>query len=382
MWFFIRIGIFFSAIGKKTNGRNKIMGFNRSFKIGSKGVGAGWPTFLIAEIGRNHNADMELAKKMITAAANSGADAVKFQSFKAEELLIKELPKVTHIKETSKQTKTAYESTEEVELKPEDHKIVQEFAMSRGIEFFSTPEDHSMVALLDNLKVPVFKIASLDIVYLDLIQSVAETGRPIILSTGMSYLGEIEKALLTLEKHGVENVVILHCTSNYPPRFEDVNLRAIPTLARCFDVPVGYSDHTLGIGVSIAAVALGACVIERHFTLDKNLPGPDQRLSLLPGEFRQMAEEIRCIEKAMGSAIKMPAQSEMEMRRLHRRRLVASHDLESGSILNRKDIACKCSEHGLEPEFLEFLIGRKIVNGMVKDTPFSLSDVCFDEEDE
>lgn len=354
------------------------MEFNRKFQIGEKMVGDGCPTYLIAEIGRNHNGDMDLAQKMIDAAIESGADAVKFQSFRAEELLIKGLPKVSHIQETSDAQKSAYEATEEVELKLDQHRLLQGYAAQNGITFFSTPEDHNMVELLDELNVPAFKIASLDIVYFDLIEAVASKGRPVILSTGMSYLGEIEKALLVLEKKEIKDVVLLHCTSNYPPQYEDINLRAMNTLSHCFNVPVGYSDHTLGVGVSIAAVALGACVIERHFTLDKELPGPDQRLSMLPHEFKLMADEIRNIEKALGNSTKQPVAAEMEMRRLHRRRLIATRDLQSGAHLTRGDIACKCSEFGLEPELLSFLIGKKLRRKLIKDVPFTFDDVCSD----
>ncbi|MBI9079233.1 MAG: N-acetylneuraminate synthase family protein [Pseudodesulfovibrio sp.] len=347
------------------------MAFNNAFKIGKRKVGIGCPVYLIAEIGRNHNADMNLAKAMVDAALDAGADAVKFQSFKAETLLIKELPKVSHIQETSSETKSAYESTREVELLPENHAMLKEYVVGKGGTFLSTPEDHSMVKLLNDLDIPVFKIASLDIVYLDLVEAIAATGKPIILSTGMSTLGEVEKALNILEKKGVKDVVVLHCTSNYPPRYEDVNLNAMQTIARAFDVPVGYSDHTPSIGVSIAAVALGACVIERHFTSDKTLPGPDQRLSLTPFEFKQMAEEIRSVERALGSTVKRPVEAEMEMRRLHRRRLVAAGDLKEGQIIKREDIACKCSEFGLDPEYIPFLVGRKASRDIPADAPLN-----------
>jgi len=348
------------------------MKFNDTFEIAGRRVGRGCPAFLIAEIGRNHNADMDLAKEMIDAALEAGADAVKFQSFTAEGLLIRELPKVSHIQETSGDTVSAYESTREVELKPDMHVELRDYTRDKGGIFFSTPEDHTMVKLLIDLDVPVFKIASLDIPYLDLITAVAASGKPVILSTGMSYIGEVEKALRTLHEHGVRDVAVLHCTSNYPPRYSDVNLQAMATIERAFDVPVGYSDHTPGIGVSIAAAAHGACVIERHFTLDKNLPGPDQRLSLTPPEFRQMAKEIRNVEQALGTAVKAPVASEMAMRRLHRRRLVAARDIPAGTVLERSDIACKCSEHGAEPEYLDALIGTRLLEGAVKDAPLTL----------
>jgi len=347
--------------------------FNKKFAIENKMIGLGCPVYFVAEIGRNHNADIELAKSMIDKAGESGADAVKFQSFRASELLIKELPKVSHIKDTSDEQKTAFESTEAVELNLTDHVIIKKYAEEKNLTFFSTPEDHNMVKLLKELKIPVYKIASLDIVYLDLIEAIAEANRPIFLSTGMSYLGEIEKALLLLEKKGINNVILLHCTSNYPPKYEDIHLNAIKTLKRCFDIPVGYSDHSLGIGVSIAAVSLGACLIERHFTIDKQLPGPDQCLSLISDEYSQMVKEIRNVEKALGSSVKKPVSSEMEMRRLHRRRLVAAEDIKQGTQLKRDDIACKCSEYGLDPEYLSFLIGRNLKKSIKKDSPFLFS---------
>ena len=348
------------------------MKFNDTFEIAGRRVGRGCPAFFIAEIGRNHNADMNLAKEMIDAALKAGADAVKFQSFTAEGLLIRELPKVSHIQETSGDTVSAYESTREVELKPDMHVELRDYTRDKGGIFFSTPEDHTMVELLNGLDVPVYKIASLDIPYLDLIAAIADSGKPVILSTGMSYIGEVEKALRTLHERGVRDVAVLHCTSNYPPKYADVNLRAMDTIGRAFDVPVGYSDHTPGIGVSIAAAARGACVIERHFTLDKNLPGPDQRLSLTPPEFRQMAEEIRNVEAALGSSAKAPVESEMEMRRLHRRRLVAAADIPAGTVLERGHIACKCSEHGAEPELLDALIGTRLPEAVVKDAPLTM----------
>lgn len=353
------------------------MAFNQKFMIGDREVGVGCPALLIAEVGRNHNGDMQLGRDSIAAAKEAGADVVKFQSFQASELLVKELPKVSHVAATSADSKSAYEATEEVELSPEHHQTLWDFAREQGIKFMSTPEDHSRVAILDKLGVPAFKIASLDIVYLDLIEAIAATGRPVIISTGMSYLGEVEKALGVIEKAGIQDVVVLHCTSNYPPRNQDVNLRAMQTLAAAFEVPVGYSDHTQGIGVSIAAAALGACVIERHFTLDKNLPGPDHRISLTPGEFGLMAREIRAVEAALGSTAKRPVQAEMEMRRLHRRRLVAARPISAGQTLQREDIACKCSADGLEPEMLGLLVGGKLKQDMAVDQPFSLAAVAL-----
>lgn len=348
------------------------MGFKNSIEIAGRNIGQEAPCYLIAEIGRNHNGDIGLAKQSIEAAVRAGADAVKFQSFRAEKLLIRNLESVSHVAETLGAEKSIYEATKEVELAEAAHIKLQAHAKSLGATFLSTPEDHDMVELLQKIDIPAFKIASLDIVYLDLVEAIAKTGKPIILSTGMSFLSEIEQALETLRKVGVEEAALLHCTSNYPPRNEDVNLRAMETLKKAFGVPVGYSDHTLGIGVSVAAAALGACIIERHFTLDKTLPGPDHRISLTEPEFAQMANEIRTVEAALGATAKRPCEAEMEMRRLHRRRLVAASTLEAGSILKREDIACKCSAEGLEPSEIQTITGKQLKADMNIDQPFSI----------
>lgn len=351
------------------------MSFKPAFDVAGRAIGTGQPAFLIAEIGRNHNGDIELGKRTITAAARAGADAVKFQSLRASELLVRDLPKVSHVAETSGADKTIYQMTEEVEMSRAMHEELQAHARSEGILFFSTPEDPGMVTLLDDIDVPLFKMASLDIVFLDLVEAVAATGRPVILSTGMATLGEIEGALAILRDKGVDRVILLHCTSNYPPRIEDVNLRAMDTLAQAFQVPVGYSDHTMGTHVSLAAVARGACVIERHFTLDRDLPGPDHRISLMPEEFALMAGQIRDIEVALGSPVKGPVAAEAEMRRLHRRRLVANRDLPAGHRLERADIGVKCSADGLEPSELAALIGRPLTTALTADQPLTRATV-------
>lgn len=350
------------------------MPFNDSFTVDGKTIGTGQSVYLIAEIGRNHNGDLELAKKSIDAAVKAGADAVKLQSLQAKHLLRKELTSVAHVAQASG-GKSIYELTCEVELSEEVHRRLSDYARSKGITFFSTPEDHEMVALLERIDVPLYKIASLDIVYLDLIEAIAATGKPVILSTGMAYLSEIERALTTLEKQGVTNVALLQCTSNYPPLDEDINLNVIPALRHAFGVPVGFSDHSFGIGASIASVALGACVIERHFTLDHKLAGVDHHISLNPEQFRQMADEVRTVEKALGSPVKRPVPAEAEMRRLHRRRLVAARPIRIGKTFERDDVACKCSEEGFEPEYLSFVIGRKAKVAFNEDDPINFENV-------
>ncbi len=346
------------------------MSFNPQFDIAGRPVGRDCPTYLIAEIGRNHNGDPGLAKEMIDAAVDAGADAVKFQSFKADNLVRKDLKGVVHVNETG-EGKTLYELTLDAELKPEWHADLMAHATARGVHFFSTPEDLEMVDLLGGLNVPVYKVASLDIRYKDLIGAIADQKKPVIISTGMAYLSEVEAALQTLSSHGVTDVVVLQCTSNYPPRDEDVNLRAMNTLARAFDVPVGFSDHTMGIGASIASVALGACVIERHFTMDREMPGTDHRISLNPAEFAQMVKEVRSVEKALGSTAKAPCEAEMGMRAVVRRRLVAARSISAGQVIEKADIAVKCSEDGYEAEMVENVVGLKAKMDLVEDNPLT-----------
>ncbi len=351
------------------------MHFKSTFPIAGRDVGNGCPAYLIAEIGRNHNGDLDLAKRAIDAAIEAGADAVKFQSFKARNLVRRDLGNVAHVAATGG-GKSIFQLTEEAELSESMHRELAKHAKAGKIDFFSTPEDLGMVDLLAELDIPVVKIASLDIRYLDLIAAIAKLKKPVILSTGMSYLGEIETALGVLADHGIEQVAVLHCVSNYPPRDEDINLRAMETLKRAFQVPVGFSDHSMHTATSVAAAALGATVIERHFTLDRDLPGTDHRISLEPAEFKRMAEDIRRVEKALGSPVKEPCASEREMRRLHRRRLVAARAIPAGKALDRDDIACKCSEHGFEPDLLPSILGKTARLAMTEDTPLTVETIA------
>lgn len=350
------------------------MTFQSRFEIAGRAVGEDCPAYLIAEIGRNHNGDLDLAKRAIDAAVEAGADAVKFQSFTARNLVRRDLGNVAHVAETGG-GKSIFQLTQEAELSPDMHRALAKHAKARGIHFFSTPEDHDMVRLLAELDLPVYKIASLDIRYLDLIQAIAKLGKPVILSTGMSYLGEVETALGVLAQAGIDRVAVLHCVSNYPPKDTDINLRAMTTLREAFRVPVGFSDHSMHTAASVAAVALGATIIERHFTLDRNLPGTDHRISLEPAEFKAMVQDIRRVEAALGSPIKQPCGPEQEMRRLHRRRLVAARAIPAGKALERDDIACKCSEHGFEPDLLPSILGRKAAQALVEDAPLTSATV-------
>jgi len=331
----------------------------KKVKIGNKTIGEGEPTYIVAEAGRNHNGNIEMAEKLIKVAARGDADAVKFQSFKAQNVMVKDLFKLKHVEQTTQTSESAYEATEKVELDEEAHYRLAEVAQREGIDFLSTPEDMEMADLLDKLGVPAFKTASLDLTYLDLLRYIAARGKPMIVSTGMSTLAEIDEAVNAIKSTGNDQIILLHCVSCYPPPVEDINLRVIEVLKRAFQLPVGYSDHSLGITIPIAAATLGASLVEKHFTLDKSLPGPDHRISADPEELATMINNIRTIEKALGLCEKRPVQSEMEMRKV-RRKIVAKKDIGSGTVLSEEMLAVKmCGDEGIEPRLLNIIVGRK-----------------------
>jgi len=299
-------------------------------KIGDELIGEEEPCFIIAEAGVNHNGSVELAKKLIDAAKDAGADAVKFQTFKAESVVVKDAQKAEYQKETTGEG-SQYVMIKKLELAEEDFRELADYAEKKDIMFLSSPFDKDSVDLLHELDVPAFKVGSGEITNLPLLRYIAKKGKPIILSTGMSTLGEIEEALDVIRSEGVEDIILLHCVSNYPARIEDVNLRAMGTLKQAFKLPVGFSDHTLGITAPIAAVALGACVIEKHFTLDRNLPGPDHRASLEPDELKEMVKAIREVEKALGNGIKKPTKEEEKIKKVAGRSIVAKVDISKGT---------------------------------------------------
>jgi N-acetylneuraminate synthase/N,N'-diacetyllegionaminate synthase len=327
-------------------------------KIGSKLIGEGEPCFIIAEAGVNHNGSIELAKKLIDVAKDAGADAVKFQTFKAENIVIKNVEKAEYQKETTGEG-SQYEMMKKLELTEGDFKKLADYAKKKGIIFLSSPFDKESVDLLDEINVPAFKMASGEITNFPLLKYVAEKRKPIILSTGMSTLGEAEEALNVIRSKGVNDVILLHCVSNYPAKIEDINLRAMKALKQVFRIPVGFSDHTLGIMASIAAVALGACVIEKHFTLDRSLPGPDHKASLEPNELREMVKAIRDVEKALGNGIKKPTKDEEEMKKVARRSIVARVDIPEGTIITEDMLDVKRPGTGIEPRYMNMIIGRR-----------------------
>jgi len=328
-------------------------------------------TFIIAEAGVNHNGDKNLAYKLIDIAKESGADAVKFQTFKAARIISKNTQMADYQKKNLGKEDSQIEMIKKLELSYKDFEDLKKYCGEKGIIFLSSPFDEESIEFLDKL-VPYYKIPSGEIVNYRYLKLIAEKNRPIIMSTGMANLSDVEKALDTIYSINQDaEIYLLHCTTNYPAPYEEVNLKAMITLKEAFKIPVGYSDHTLGIEVPIAAVAMGAQIIEKHFTLDRNLPGPDHKASLEPNELKAMVNAIRNIEKALGNGIKKPNKSEKEIEKVVRKKLVATRDIKSGETISEKDIAIKRSNIGLSPDFLEVIIGKKIIKDIKEDEGFT-----------
>ena len=336
-------------------------------KIANKLVCDGEPCFIIAEAGVNHNGDVELAKKLIAAAADAGADAVKFQTFKAENVVTTDAEKAEYQKETTGVKESQYEMIKKLELTEYDFKELADYAKEKDILFLSSPFDKESVDLLDEINVPVFKVASGEITNFPLLKHIAGKGKPIILSTGMATLGEIEDALRVIRDVGVDDIVLLHCVTSYPAKMEDANLRALETLKHAFKMPIGFSDHTLGITIPTAAVSLGAVMIEKHFTLDKNLPGPDHKASLEPDELKEMVGAIRDVEKALGTGIKIPTKEEEEIKKVARRSVVAKVGIPKGTTIAEYMLDVKRPGWGIAPKYINIIIGKKADENIKKD---------------
>lgn len=318
-------------------------------------------TFIIAEAGVNHNGSLEMAFQLIDVAVAAGADAVKFQTFKAEKVIAVNAPKAGYQKETTGSNESQLEMVKKLELDETAHIQLYQYCQHKGIRFLSTPYDLESIDLLNRLGLEIFKIPSGEITNLPYLRKLGALKKRLILSTGMADLGEIEDALDVLTESGTprENITVLHCNTEYPTPFEDVNLRAMLTIKNAFGVEVGYSDHTSGIEVPIAAVALGATIIEKHFTLDRNLPGPDHRASLEPPELSAMISGIRNIEKALGTGIKRPSPSELKNKFVARKSIVAAFPIKKGETFTAMNITVKRPGTGITPMRWDEIIGRK-----------------------
>jgi N,N'-diacetyllegionaminate synthase len=319
-------------------------------------------TFIIAEAGVNHNGSLEMAFQLIDVAVAAMADAVKFQTFNAEKVISVNAPKAGYQKDTTGTGETHLEMVKKLELDEKAHTKLYQYCQHKGIHFLSTPFDLESIDLLNRLGLEIFKIPSGEITNLPYLRKLGTLKKRLILSTGMADLGEIEDALDVLTETGtpLENITVLHCNTEYPTPFEDVNLRTMQTIQYAFPgVAVGYSDHTNGIEVPIAAVAMGATVIEKHFTIDRNLPGPDHRASLEPRELSAMISGIRNIEKALGTGIKKPSLSELKNKPVVRKSIVAAYPIKKGETFTEKNITVKRPGTGVSPMHWDEIIGRK-----------------------
>lgn len=351
-------------------------------------------TYIIAEAGVNHNGSLDLAKQLIDAAVEAGADAVKFQTFKTEKLVARSAPKAEYQARETGAEESQFEMIKRLELDEASHRVLIDHCRSRGIQFLSTPFDPDSVDLLaETFDLPRLKVPSGEITNAPLLLKMAQTGKPIILSTGMSTLGEVETALGVLafgylgwEQPAVEsfqaayateegrralqeNVTLLHCTTEYPTPYAEVNLRAIDVMREAFGLAVGYSDHTAGIAVSIGAAARGAVLIEKHFTLDRNLPGPDHKASLEPEELKAMVASIRQIEAALGRAVKVPVASELKNRSVARKSIVAARTIAKGELLTAENVAIKRPGTGKSPLLYWDLLGTRAERDYQEEEP-------------
>ncbi len=324
---------------------------------------------VIAEAGVNHNGDYNTAKSLIDAAADIGADIVKFQAFKTENMVTTTASKAGYQRNIEGSEVSQYEMLKNLELSGESHKGLAEYCQIRDIEFMSTPFDVESAYMLSSLGLPRFKIASGEITNLPLLRAIGSFGRPIFLSSGMSELEEVRAALEVLEVAGTKRsmITVLQCNTEYPTPVEDVNLRAMVSMGKNLGVNVGYSDHTLGVVIPLAAVALGATVVEKHLTLDRRLPGPDHVASLEVDEFEEMVQGIRRIEVAMGEKVKKPTKSEKPNIELARKSVVAARFVHKGELFCDENLACKRPAKGLSPMLWDKIIGTAAIKDFVKD---------------
>ena len=327
------------------------------------------PTLIIAEAGVNHNGDLARARQLIDAAAQAGADLVKFQTFSADRLVTRMAAKAEYQTRTTDKKESQHEMLRRLELTPDMHRELIAHCAARNIGFFSTAFDMESIDLLVNLGQDHFKIPSGEITNLPYLRQIGKLRKDVVLSTGMATLGDIESAIDALEQAGTprSNITVLHCTTEYPTPMAEVNLRAMQSIQHAFGVDVGYSDHTPGIEVAIAAVAMGACVIEKHFTMDCNLPGPDHKASLEPDGLVALVAAIRNIEVALGDGIKRCTQAEARNIQVMRKSLVASRPITAGEIFSPKNITVKRPGTGISPMRWDEVIGRTASRDFIED---------------
>lgn len=315
--------------------------------------------YIIAEAGVNHNGDIEIAKQLCLEAQKAGADAVKFQTWQTEKIITKEVEQAQYQVENTGKQESQFEMLKRLELPYAAFKEIKDYCSQIGIDFCSTPDEEESLDFLVGLGVPFLKVGSGEIGNLPYLRKIGSQGLPIILSTGMSGLGDVEQSIQALRDGGAEQISLLHCTTSYPCPFEMVNLKAMQTLHHSFQLPVGYSDHTKGIEVAIAAVAMGANIIEKHFTLDQNMEGPDHLASTEPEEFRKMVEAIRHIEMALGNGVKESTKREREVSKVVMKKIVARKPIRQGEIMREEDLATKRSSKGFAAKHWDFVVGSR-----------------------
>ncbi len=340
--------------------------------IGQRVIGSTSGVFVVAEIGINHDGSVQQAEKLIDAAVDSGADAVKFQSYRVDRLLIASSDRYAQQADGSE---SAYQMLSRLELSWKDQEHLKKYADQRGIIFFSTPFDEESVDFLDSIGVPAFKIASADLTHVPLLRHVASKGKPVLLSTGMSFLSEVADAVYNLRSSGAQEILLMHCVSAYPAAAHQMNLRAIRTLESYFELPVGLSDHSEGITLPLVSVALGAVLIEKHFTLDKNAPGPDHRASMDPRDLKLLVQSLREVEAGLGDGRKKPSDVEEASRLFGRRSIVAAADIRAQQSITATMLTCKRPGSGLEPRYWDKLIGMKARRNIGKDTILQWEDL-------
>lgn len=353
----------------------------RVIKIGQHLVGEAAPCLIIAEAGVNHNGDINIAHRLIDEATALGADAIKFQSFVTEDLITSKAPKAPYQIETTGRTGDQYSMLKALELSANQQTELKMYCDRKGILYLCTPYDNASVDLLDRIDVAAFKVASTDTTNIPFLRYIARKNRPVLLSTGMSTMGEVELAINTLRAEGLnDKVIILQCTSEYPAPVNEVNLRAMLTMQMAFGCPVGFSDHTPGIGASPWAVAMGASVVEKHFTLDRNLPGPDHRASLVPAEMAELVKTIRSVEMALGDGIKRPMPSELPNKPLMQKSLVARRAISAGQVIQSDDLTCKRPAIGLPPEWFDRIVGKRARQHMPSDHIIEFLDIDWKDK--
>ena len=344
---------------------------NKFITINSRKIGKGEPAYIIAEVGLNHNGSLKLAKQLVDAAIGTGCDAVKFQTFKAKSRLSKRVKAVKYAETVIGLEETLFDMFERLAMSFEEQEELFAYANGKGIEIFSTPFDHESVDFLENLGVNLYKIASMDIVNIPLIRHVAKTGKPIIISTGMSTLGQIEEAVEAVRQEGNHNLMLLHCNSSYPATPDEMNLRVILNLQQLFDIPVGLSDHSFGLFASHTAIAIGANLIERHFTLDRTFEGPDHILSSEPDEFAVLVQIAKRVPTVLGDGIKRIQPDEYDTLNTQRKSLYAACDIKTGQTIKKEMVAIKGPGGGLLPKYLDIVVGRVATKDIEEDYPIT-----------